>query len=107
MMQTFHKTGYVYNDLKPENICLGNYYNDEELHILKLIDFGLCSKYMENGEHIDNNKVKVMCGNLAFNSPYSFKFVPRTRRDDIFSILYILIYLYTNVEPFSNEIDRN
>ena len=49
MIQEFHSTGYVYNDLKPENICIGEHENDEELHILKLIDFGLCTKYIING----------------------------------------------------------
>ena len=52
IIQTFHKSGYVYNDLKPENICIGNFENDEENYILKLIDFGLCSKYIKDGVHI-------------------------------------------------------
>ena len=30
IIETFHKTGFVYNDLKPENICIGIYENDEE-----------------------------------------------------------------------------
>ena len=48
----------------------------------------------------------MIFGNLAFNSPHSFIFVPRTRRDDIFSILYILIHLYTDETPLCQNFDN-
>ena len=75
---------------------------------MKLIDFGLCSEYVtKEGHHIENEKLDVLFGNMAFNSPHSFKFVPRTRRDDIFSILYILIFFYTDKIPLFENIERN
>ena len=52
MLQKIHSVGYVYNDLKDDNICLGNkgeIYSDS----LKMIDFGMCTKFIdEAGEHI-------------------------------------------------------
>ena len=47
LLEQFHQIGYVYNDLKPDNICVGTYNNSNELHTLKLIDFGLSSPYLQ------------------------------------------------------------
>ena len=52
IMRQFHKTGWIYNDLKPDNICIGNPRNAGESKIVKLIDFGLCTRYMVNDAHI-------------------------------------------------------
>ena len=71
MIQKVHEIGYVYNDIKPENICVGKYddqFNSD--HLLKLIDFGLATKYKnEMGEHIKAKGCKSH-GNIAFMSPY-------------------------------------
>ena len=56
MFEQFHSIGYVYNDLKPDNICLGTYGSDEENHVLKLIDFGLASPFLQNVDEEDTNK---------------------------------------------------
>ena len=45
--QKLHSIGYVYNDLKPDNICLGNY-GEEAPGLLKLIDFGLCTPFLSS-----------------------------------------------------------
>ena len=47
MIKSFHKTGYVHNDIKPDNICLGTYTAQGNIneHQLKLIDFGCATKY--------------------------------------------------------------
>jgi serine/threonine protein kinase len=53
IFQNIHSIGYVYNDIKPENICVG--FKNQEIdmsHKIKLVDFGLASKFIENGEHI-------------------------------------------------------
>ena len=42
-----HSIGYVYNDLKLDNICVGTYQNENDLGDIKLIDFGLVSPYLE------------------------------------------------------------
>jgi len=39
--------GYVYNDLKPDNICVGKYHDNTSLNELKLIDFGLATPYLQ------------------------------------------------------------
>ena len=47
-----HTTGFVHNDIKPDNICFGNYGLSESNHELKIIDFGCATKFRVNGKHI-------------------------------------------------------
>lgn len=66
-METLHDLGFVYNDLKPDNILIGDdsikqyisqkakgfEESDMANHKLRLIDFGLASRYLDNeGNHI-------------------------------------------------------
>ena len=51
ILQKVHDVGYVYNDIKPENICVGTFKDSK--HKLKLIDFGLVTKYMDGKKHIE------------------------------------------------------
>jgi len=51
--------GFVFNDLKPDNICVGLYNDKKSLHQLKIIDFGLTTPYLkldENGREIHVSK---------------------------------------------------
>ena len=41
MIKKIHNIGYIYNDIKPENICVGNFLQLGTDHWLKMIDFGL------------------------------------------------------------------
>ena len=52
MLEKVHEIGFVYNDLKEDNICVG-FPEESNPSILKLIDFGVCTKYLdEAGNHI-------------------------------------------------------
>ena len=44
LMEQVHSVGFVYNDLKPENICVGNFEENKPTK-LKLIDFGLATSF--------------------------------------------------------------
>ena len=45
LLMEIHSIGYVYNDLKTDNILVGNYRCSDSLHQLKLIDFGLATAF--------------------------------------------------------------
>jgi casein kinase I homolog HRR25 len=97
--------GYIYNDLKPDNICVGIYRDSNSLHILKLIDFGLALPYLQLNE-ITGVKEHVKCvqknfqGNLAFSSKNAFNETTLSRRDDLISLVYMLTYLSSGKLPF-------
>ena len=49
IFEKVHATGYIYNDLKLDNIMIGN--SDDDLmssHEIRLIDFGFASKYISH-----------------------------------------------------------
>ena len=67
---------------------------------LKLIDFGLAQKFADVNpitgemEHIqDGGKTSFFVGSLAFGSPHAHRLARLSRRDDFFSLLYMLSYL--------------
>ena len=97
-IKLIHDTGYTFNDIKLDNILvgypsvLGDY--KEFLHKIKIIDFGLAIKYVnEKGEHIAATKQRLFQGNLIFASKYCFNLVTHSRRDDLISLSYLLLYL--------------
>ena len=54
ILQKVHQAGFTYNDMKLDNILVGDYSGTPEtLHEIRIIDFGFAAKYREaNGDHI-------------------------------------------------------
>ena len=98
-LKIVHKAGYVYNDLKLDNIMLDQKQrqrktveenNDEQLRIL-LIDFGMATKYVdEDGDHLPNCEVEKFKGNLLFATLNTLQFNRPSRKDDLISLCYLL-----------------
>ena len=66
---------------------------------LKLIDFGICRTYLEeNGAHIEEGS-QAGEGNVAFASVTSLQNQRISRRDDLFSLYLVLVYLRTGKIP--------
>ncbi len=85
-----HKDGYVHNDLKLENILIGH--KDSER--LYLIDFGLAQCFLDDeGRHLEKQYVRKFSGNFLFASLNSCRGNNKSRRDDMESVMYIMIYL--------------
>ena len=47
MLEKVHETGFVYNDLKEDNVCVG-IPEESNPNMLKLIDFGVSTKYLDD-----------------------------------------------------------
>lgn len=61
---------------------------------IRLIDFGLCSSYLtNNGQHIDMSTRSMFLGNIAFGSVNAMNFKSVSRRDDLISLTYLLVYM--------------
>lgn len=85
--------GYVHNDLKLENILIGH----KDADRLYLIDFGLAQTFISpQGAHMEKEYVRKFSGNFLFASLNSCRGNNKSRRDDIESIFYLMIYLYNN-----------
>lgn len=60
---------------------------------LFLIDFGFCKRYNYDGVHIEEGKITKMIGTPNFVSINVHKGVEPSRRDDLESCIYIMIYM--------------
>ena len=91
IVHTAHRT---FNDLKPENIMIN--IQDDGTPKVFLIDFGFAAKFLKDktGDHIEINEgTDMFQGNLLFSSVSQMKFLKTSRRDDIMSLFYMIVYL--------------
>ena len=97
-IQYIHSKNIVHQDIKPENFLVGN----PDTSLIYIIDFGLCKKYRSSrtGKHIMFSKNKRFIGTFEFCSIHTMKGIEVTRRDDMESIGYMLIYLFTGTLPW-------
>jgi serine/threonine protein kinase len=58
-----------------------------------LIDFGNCRKFSLNGDHVsETDQLESFRGDVIFGSPHTLKFGKPSRRDDLYSLAYFVIY---------------
>tara|TARA_R110002012_G_scaffold90277_1_gene220851 strand:- start:1983 stop:2801 length:819 start_codon:yes stop_codon:yes gene_type:complete len=99
-IEEVHTYGIIHRDIKPDNFLLTTDNKD-----LKIIDFGLAKQYMDkNGNHKCNKKHSNITGTLRYISKYVHEGNSPSRRDDIISIIYILIYLFNSFLPWQGLI---
>ena len=102
-LEYIHKRHYLHRDINPENILIGN---DENTNIIYLIDFGSSKRFKNNktNQHIPyrdyRGKKKHTVGSLGFASINAHLKLELSRRDDLISIGYTLIYLLKGMLPW-------
>ncbi len=98
-LEKLHDIGYIHRDLKPENIVYGDANDSEEIYI---IDYGLTAGYMVGGVHIDRREITSVIGTPRYISLNVHRGYLPSRRDDIESVGYILIYLLVEKLPWQD-----
>jgi len=90
-----HKLGILHRDIKPDNFIY-----DNESNKFKLIDFGLSKPYISNNKHVEEKKNNGRCGTMRYMSTNAHNKNGLSRRDDMISLSYSLIYLYCKKLPW-------
>ena len=91
ILKSIHEKGLAHRDIKPDNFAIGY----TELNKLFCIDFGLSKRYItKNNEHIPFVNTRKFVGTARYSSIASHKQKEQSRKDDLESIAYILVYLY-------------
>jgi serine/threonine protein kinase len=92
-----HDAGIVHRDIKPENFMFNESGEGKKLHI---IDFGLSRFYMKGNSHVENMNNRSIVGTIRYISIHIHEGDVYSRRDDIVSIMYVIIYLIKGNLPW-------
>jgi serine/threonine protein kinase len=92
----------IHRDLKPDNILIGLDSHKQTIHI---IDFGLAKLYRDPQTHIHipHRDSFPMIGTTRFASINAHLGIELSRRDDIESLAYILIYFMHGSLPWQGK----
>jgi len=97
-LETIHLQYVIHRDIKPDNFLIGK----EDPNIIYLVDFGLSKKYRssQTGRHVKFKNTGRLTGTLRFASPNALRGGEQSRKDDLISAGYMLIYLMRKKLPW-------
>ncbi|KAJ3446608.1 casein kinase 1-like protein [Anaeramoeba flamelloides] len=111
LIEKVHSKSFVYRDIKPENFVIGRKNQKNQIFI---IDFGLAKLY-RNFWTLKPNKYRnnrELVGTVRYSSINTHLGIEQSRRDDLESIGYMLVYFLKGQLPWqgfkaSNNKERN
>ena len=96
-IEILHNIGYLHRDIKPDNFLIGTGTQKGKIF---MIDLGLSKMYMINDTHIEHNSGKSFTGSFRYSSLRNHKGIEQSRRDDLESIGFMLIYFLLGKLPW-------
>jgi len=98
-VEYIHNRNFLHRDIKPDNFLMGT---GENVNMVYAIDFGLAKKYRDSkaNQHIAYRENKQLTGTARYASIDTHLGIEQSRRDDLESIGYVLMYFIRGSLPW-------
>ena len=100
-LEQMHMKGIIHRDVKPDNIMMGL---GETSNIVHMIDFGLTRSVFnkKTGKHIEFRTGKNLVGTARFVSINAHLGYELSRRDDLLTLGYVMVYFTVGQLPWQH-----
>lgn len=98
-IEYFHSHNYIHRDIKPENFVMGLGSNS---NIVYLVDYGLAKQFRDpkTRKHIPYREGRLLKGTARYVSINTHLGIDQSRRDDLESIGYMLLFFLRGNLPW-------
>ncbi|KAL4590543.1 hypothetical protein LXL04_003475 [Taraxacum kok-saghyz] len=98
-VEYMHSRGFLHRDIKPDNFLMGLGRKANQVYI---IDYGLAKKFrdLQTHRHIPYRENKNLTGTARYASANTHLGIEQSRRDDLESLGYVLMYFLRGSLPW-------